>query len=169
MSGKSTRSQGRSKDGGDISRTLKLLLEAQIKKMLAFSSPPIPYYFLNYFLKITIYSAFHQRNRISQGQWKYIQGSYRYFKMSESKETMYILIRTDSDALTSLERITYEALQVYPEVKLSISSLWSCWFTHICDGLSWTHHLQTTSESQAPGPLHLKGLIEQYCSSQYVH
>lgn len=36
--------------------------------------------------------------------------------MSESKETMCFLIRTDSDALTGLERITYEAFQVYPAV-----------------------------------------------------
>ena len=41
----------------------------------------------------------------------------------ESKETMCFLIRIDSDALTSLERITYEAFQVYPAVKLSVSSL----------------------------------------------
>lgn len=43
--------------------------------------------------------------------------------MLESKEAMYFLIRMGSDALTSLERITYEAFQVYPAVKLSISSL----------------------------------------------
>ena len=79
---------------------------------------------------------------------------------------MCFLIRTDSDALTSLERITYEAFQVYPAVKLSVSSLWSCWFTHICYGLCWTHH---NFREQAPGPLHLNSLIEQYCSSLSIH
>ena len=36
---------------------------------------------------------------------------------------MCFLIRTESDALTSLERITYEAFQGYPAVKLSVSRL----------------------------------------------
>jgi hypothetical protein len=43
--------------------------------------------------------------------------------MLEFKETTCVLIRIDSNALTSLEGITYEAFQVYPAVKLSVSRL----------------------------------------------
>lgn len=69
----------------------------------------------------------------------------------------------ESDALTSLERITYEAFQVYPAVKLTASAFEAA-DLHTSYGPKGP-----TTTLEAPDPLRLNGLIQQCCSSTSIH